>query len=111
MGIPGEGIDWQGPFNARLGAVPARSLIEVLLEVADRHPDLVLREELDGRAMGVWSIEDLVEAVRRDVAAMTPAERAEAEFHRWFWGYGPEMTVQIVHSPVRGPSAVRFIQV
>lgn len=98
--------------RARLGAVETKNLVDVLEEIQERHPDAQLKEfESKGLARGTWTVLDLLAVVRRDLQAMTPKERADFDRYRYFWGYGPEGQVQVVHAPVRGIPFAQFMQI
>lgn len=98
--------------RTRLGAVQAKNLVDVLEEIQERHPNVELKEfEAAGKPRGTWTMEDLLAIVRRDLQAMTPQERAAFDRYRYFWGYGPEGQVQVVHAPVRGIPFAQFIQI
>jgi hypothetical protein len=98
--------------RARLGAVQAKSLVDVLEEIRERHPDAELKEfESAGMPRGTWTVEDLLSVVRRDLQAMTPQQRADFDRYRYFWGYGPSGQVEVVHAPVRGIPFAQFIQI
>lgn len=91
-------------------AVAVGTPLDALLEIRERHPDIRLREYGPRGPRALWDLDDLVEAVRRDMAAMTAAERARYDVHRYSWGYDGEGRVQVVHWPVRGGSATQFLQ-
>jgi len=96
----------------RLGAVQARSLVDVLEEVQDRHPEAQLKEfEEKGVPRGTWAVNELLDVVRRDLQAMSAQERAAFDRYRYFWGYGPSGQVEVVHAPVRGIPFAQFIQI
>ena len=91
-------------------AVEVRNLLDVLLEIQDRRPDLKLREHGVRGPRGLWGIGELAETVRADFQAMSPAERAGSDFSRYSWGYDGEGRVQVVHWPVRGGASTRFLE-
>lgn len=101
-----------GRRRARLGAVEARSLVDVLEEVQERHPAAKLKEfEAKGVPRGTWTVHELLDVVKRDLQAMPPAARAAFDRYRYFWGYGPSGEVEVVHAPVRGIPFAQFIQI
>lgn len=93
-----------------LGAPPVavHDLATVLAEIDARHPDLRMREYDERGPRGVWAVDRLLEAVRRDLSVMTPQERAAADIHRYFWGYDAGGRVQVIHAPVRGTPHLQF---
>jgi hypothetical protein len=91
-------------------ALEVRSLVDVLSEIESRRPEAELREYGERGRRGLWSVGELLEAVRRDHAAMTPAERASYEFHRWSWGYDAQGKIQVFHLPIRGGIEPRFVE-
>lgn len=91
-------------------AVAVGNLLDELLEIRERHPEIRLREYDARGPRALWAVDDLVEAVRRDMAAMTAAERARYDVNRYSWGYDGDGRVQVVHWPVRGGSATQFLQ-
>jgi hypothetical protein len=98
--------------RARLGAVQTKNLVDVLEEIQERHPEAQLKEfESKGLPRGTWTVLDLLAVVRRDLQAMTPQQRADFDQYRYFWGYGPEGQVEVVHAPVRGIPFAQFIQI
>ena len=98
--------------RARLGAVQAKSLVDVLEEVQERHPEAQLKEfESAGLSRGTWNVQELLAVVRRDLQAMTPQQRADFDRYRYFWGYSPSGQVEVVHAPVRGIPFAQFIQI
>lgn len=100
-----------GDSGPGLGAAVAVSdLFDVMGEIRDRHPGVRLREYDARGPRALWRIDDLVETVRRDMAAMTSAERGRYDVHRYSWGYDADGRVQVVHWPVRGGSATQFLQ-
>lgn len=93
-----------------LGAhVEVRNLLDVLGELLQISPGMRLRE-LDPEGFGeqVWDLEDLYEVVRADLTQMTPAERAQADVNRYFWGFDREGLVEVVHAPIHAPPYTQF---
>ena len=86
--------------------------MDVLEEVQGRHPEVHLKEfEAKGLPRGTWTVNELLDVVRRDMQAMTPQQRAAFDQYRYFWGYGPDGQVEVVHAPVRGIPFAQFIQI
>lgn len=86
--------------------------MDILQEVQERHPDAQLKEfEAKGVPRGTWTVDELLDVVRRDLQAMTPIQRAAFDHYRYFWGYGPSGQVEVVHAPVKGIPFAQFIQI
>lgn len=98
--------------TSSLGAVQVRSLVDVLEEVQERHPAAQLKEfEAKGAPRGLWAVNELLAVVRRDMQAMSPQERAAFDRYRYFWGYGSNGQVEVVHAPMKGIPFAQFIQI